>query len=166
MKKLLLPALIAVIFIQLSVPVYMIAGKYDTLRTGEEYRFIVYPADPYDAFRGRYVDLGARQDIYGDGKYGVIAVDSDGFAYIEAITDERPRAGAYVKSGSRNWFTIPIGRYYMDEKLAPRAETLTRQTDLDKSTYVTVRIKNGNLVVSGLFIDGEAIEDILNSESN
>ena len=162
MKKLLLPALIAVIIIQLSVPVYMIFDKYDTLRTGEEFKFLVLPVDPYDAFRGRYVSLNLRQDIlYGGGKYGLISVDSDGFAYIESITDEKPQTGAYIKSGSRDWFIIPVDRYYMDEKLAPMADSLTRQRDLDENAYVAVRVKNGKIVVSGLFIGGTAIEDII-----
>lgn len=163
MKKRLLPILIAVFIIQLFVPIYMIIGKYDTLRTGEEFKFKVSPVDPYDAFRGRYVSLNARQEVSGGGKYGIIAIDTDGYAYIETITDEKPKSGAYVKSSSRDWFTMPIERYYMDEKLAPKAESLTRQRDENKITYVTVRVKNGKLVISGLFIDGAAIEDIINT---
>ena len=163
MKKYVLPALIAVIIIQLSVPAYMITDKYYTLRTGEEFKFRVYPVDPYDAFRGRYVNLNARQDSPGGGMYGVIAVERDGFAYIEKITDKKPQAVPYVKSGSRGWFAMPIDRYYMDEKLAPKAESLTRQNSQNDNTYVTARVKNGKLVITGLFIDGMAIEDIIGS---
>lgn len=161
MKKWLLPILAAVIVIQLFVPVYMIIGKYDTLKTGDEFKFKVYPVDPYDAFRGRYVSLNARQEVSGSGKYGIIAVDTDGYAYIKTITDDKPKTAAYVKSGGRDWFSLPIDRYYMDEKLAPKAEILTRNQDEDQVAYVTVRVKNGNLVISGLFIDGTAIETLL-----
>ena len=166
MKKWLMPALIAVIVIQLFTPIYMIANKYHILRTGEEFIFKVNPVDPYDAFRGRYVRLDAHQAVLapGPGRYGVIAIDADGFAYISTITDNRPVSGVYVKSNSQSWFTLPIDRYYMEERLAPRAEVLTWQRALDEEAYVTVRVKNGELVVSGLFIDGVAIDDILRNE--
>ena len=165
-KKFLMPALIAAIILQLFVPVYMIIKKYDVLNTGEEFRFKVNPVDPYDAFRGRYVQLYYRQEIYGNGKYCVIKVDADGFAYITEITDEKPKNAAYVKSESRQWFSLPITRYYMDEKFAPKAESLVRQSQWEQEaeTYVTVRIKNGELVISGLFIDGVSIEDIIKNQ--
>ena len=162
MKKLLLIALVIMIVIQLFIPIYMIASKYDILSNGEEYKFVVNPVDPYDAFRGRYVSLNpltiSRNQT---GKYGIIRVDEDGFAYVHKVTNEKPKNETYVKSIGTSWFRLPIDRYYMDEKLAPRAETIIQQNGQRRETYVTVRIKNGNLVVSGLFIDGIAIEDIL-----
>lgn len=163
-KKWLMPALLAVILIQLLVPVYMIAGKFDTLRNGEEFLFKVSPVDPYDAFRGRYVSLNARQEVSGYGKYGLIAVGEDGFAYVSEITEDKPASGVYVKSNGDYWFSLPIDRYYMDEKSAPRAEVITRQRESEREAYVAVRIKNGNLVVSGLFVDGLPIEEILRNE--
>jgi len=166
MKKWLMPALIAVIVIQLFTPIYMIANKYHILRTGEEFIFRVNPVDPYDAFRGRYVRLNAQQAVRASnsGRYGVIAIDADGFAYISATTDNRPVSGVYVKSSSRSWFTLPIDRYYMEERLAPRAQALVGQREQGEEACVTVRIKNGELIISGLFIDGIAIEDILRNE--
>ena len=162
-KKWLMPALIAVIVIQLFTPIYMIANKYHILRTGVEFIFRVNPVDPYDAFRGRYVNLNAQQavEVSGSGRYGIIAVDADGFAYVSSITDNKPVSGAYVRSNSRSWFMLPINRYYMEERLASRAETLIWERAPDKEAYVTVRIKNGELIISGLFVDGVAIEDIL-----
>jgi uncharacterized membrane-anchored protein len=164
MKKLLMPALILIIVIQFAVPVFPIIQKYDTLKNGAEYRFAVYPVDPYDAFRGRYVNLSLRQNVSKKGKYGTILVASDGYAYIENVTDEKPRTKDFIKSGSNNWFSLPINRYYMDEEFAPRAETLVRRRESDSAAYVTVRVKEGNLVVSGLFVDGKAIEDIIKNE--
>lgn len=161
MKKHTLWALVAVIIVQLLTPAYMIAHRYDILRRGEEFRFIVAPVDPYDAFRGRYVYLNSPQATTGYGKYGIIAVDGEGFAYIREIADEKPSGVPYVKSAGRNWFSLPISRYYMDEKLAPKAESYTRQRSPERESYVTVRVKNGELVVSGLYVGGEAIEDIV-----
>ena len=166
MKKWLMPALIAVIVIQLSTPIYLIANKYHILRTGEEFRFTAAPVHPFDVVRGRYVYLNVRQaaGASGPGRYGTIAVDSDGFAYISSITESRPVSGSYVKSSSRSWFTLPIDRYYMEERLAPRAEELAWRREPGDEAYVTVRVKNGELVVSGLYIDGVAIEDIIRNE--
>jgi len=159
-KKLLLPVLILVILAQLFAPVYMMADRYDTLKNGVEYKFKVRPVDPYDAFRGRYVFLNVRQNISGSGKYGIIEVDSNGFAKVKKATDQRPQDGAYIKSKSNYWFDLPIDRYYMDEKLAPEAEGLM-WSGKAKEAYVTVRVKNGKLVVSGLYVDGKAIEDVI-----
>ena len=163
MKKMALPALIVTILVQLMVPAYMIYGKYDILRTGDEYRFSVMPVDPYDAFRGRYVRLNSPQQVWGSGKYGVIDVGPDGFAYVAEITDAKPVGKPYVTSDSRNWFRLPIDRYYMAEHLAPRAETYVADMDRDRAAYVTVRIKNGSLVISGLYVDGVPIEEIVKS---
>ena len=164
MKKLLMPALIVLIIFQLLMPVIKIIDKYIILKTGIEFKFKVYPVDPYDAFRGRYISLNARQDLSSSGKYGIISVDGNGFANIISITENKPSSGHYVKSVKREWFTLPIDRYYMDEKSAPKAERLTQQRESGDEAYVTVRVKNGNLVISGLYIDGIAIEDIIKNE--
>ena len=161
MKKYLLPGLIVTILLQLLVPSYKIYVKYDILRTGNEYFFRVNPVDPYDAFRGRYVYLYAPQDAGGQGVYGLIAVDADGFARVTELSDEKPATGPYVKSESDRWFAMPISVYYMEENLAPRAETYVRQRNVEEETYVSVRIKEGELVVSGLFVDGVPIEEVI-----
>jgi len=161
-KKLLFPALIIVIAVQLLVPGYQIINKYNVLKTGEEFKFRVDPVDPYDAFRGRYVSLNVQPDVYlsTNGRYGKITVDDDGFARISSISNNKPVSGSYVKSAG-NWFVLPIDRYYMEEKLAPEAERLIWQRQEGKDAYIIARVKNGTLVISGLYIDGVAIEDII-----
>ena len=161
MKKFILPGLVIMIIIQISLPAYLIIHKYDILRTGTEYKFKVRPVDPYDAFRGRYVSLNVNQAVEGYGKYGVITVGKDGYAFVDRATDVKPIKEVYVKSQHKFRFSLPIDRYYMDEKMAPRAEALTSRSGAGEEAYVTVRIKNGELVVSGLYIDGIAIEDII-----
>jgi len=165
MKKILMAALAALIIIQLFVPISGIIKRFNVLKTGTEFKFKVYPVDPYDAFRGRYVSLNVQQRSNGKGKYGVIALDKDGFAVITSVSDNKPASGHYVTSIERGWFTLPIDRYYMDEKFAPKAERLTQRREADAEAYVTVRVKNGTLVVSGLYIDGVAIEDIIKQET-
>ena len=162
-KKHLVAVLAVLLIIQLAVPVYMIAGKYDVLINGEEHKFRVRPIDPYDAFRGRYVAVGIQTDLRGNEKYGIIGVMPDGFSDLVSLTDSKPVTGAYVKSIARDWFRMPIDRYYMDEKLAPKAESLVSRGS-EKEAYVTARIKNGSLVISGLYVDGVPIEEMLRSK--
>lgn len=165
MKKFLLPILIVVILIQLFIPANMIYQKYDIIKTGQEFKFRVNPIDPYDAFRGRYVSLNYGETFPMDrnGKHGSIVVGKDGFAKIDKISDE-PIGDIYVRSTRNDYFKMPIDRYYMDEKMAPQAETLIREQVTGKDTYITVRIKNGTLVITGLYIDGMPIEDIIKSK--
>ena len=164
MKKFYMPALIVVIVIQLLAPLSMIANKYDIVKTGEEYRFKVNLYDPYDAFRGRYLALNVGDTVYGEGRYGVVSVDGDGYARVVSLTDKKPAGGAYIKSGtSKSWYELPIDRYYMEDRLAPEAEARMRNLPRNSEAYVTARVKNGNLVITGLYIDGVAIEDLLRS---
>ena len=153
--------MIALIIVQLLTPIYMIANKYDIINSGEEFLFRVNPVDPYDAFRGRYVSLSPQSSVYGEHRYGIIAVDNGGYAYVDELADDKPNSGAYVKSINPKWFRLPISRYYMNDKLAPLAEKITRDRTRKDEAYVSVRIKNGELVVTGLFIGGVAIEDII-----
>jgi len=163
-KKLIIPLLIVAFAIQWCAPVYAIAHKYNILRTGEEFKFSVRPIDPVDAFRGRYVSLNSPMGFSENGKYGALAVGEDGYAYVSEVMDDKPKSGPYVKNSGKYWFRLPIDRYYMEENLAPRAEALMRRSRFNGEAYVTVRVKNGELVISGLYVDGVAIEDILRGE--
>lgn len=157
-----------VICIQLIIPLYIIFNKYHILKTGKEVYFRVKPVDPYDAFRGRYVTLSLEQSLYNVEKngilYAIIDIDEDGFAYITEITNNIPQNNMYIKSKTRKYFLLPLDRYYMDEKLAPKAEKVVQNRDINKNfkdVYVSVRIINGETVISGLFVDGKSIEDIV-----
>jgi hypothetical protein len=164
MKNYRLILIIILAVIQLAVPAYLVFDKYDTLRNGVEIKLRSYPVDPYDAFRGRYVSLNVNafsQNMTSADRenkpYGIIGFDDEGFAVIEELSEKPPERGLYVKSESKYYFSLPVGRYYMDEKLAPAAEIAVRGNQ--SQAYVTARIKKDKLVVSGLYIDGVPIED-------
>jgi hypothetical protein len=173
LKKILLPLLILVIIIQLGVPAYFVYEKYDTLKTGKEYKFEIELYDPYDAFRGRYVALTAveQNKIYNytsdtfsgsrftGGRYGIIVTGKDGFAVIDSTVDLKPASGDYVKSVSSRYFALPIERYYLDEELAPGVQSLLLSGSRKLKPYVILRVKNGNAVIQGLYINGIRIED-------
>ena len=159
MKRILLSILIVALIVQLFVPLYMIWERYDILKNGAEVKFDITMYDPYDAFRGRYVSIRARNALAVDeGRYGIVEVRDDGIAVITKVSEEIPKEGLYLTSSDEKRFSFPHDRYYMEEKLAPKAEKLLRLSD---NVYITLRIKNGKSVISGLFVDDTPIEEYL-----
>lgn len=130
---------------QLAVPAWMIAGQERVLARGEVYRFRLRPADPYDPFRGRYLQLAfadnmapapgvARERLYGQKLCAKIVVDAEGFAKVESLSVKPPAEGPYVWVRTLgDWgdgkvrFDLPFDRYYLREDLAPKAEALLRE---------------------------------------
>jgi len=157
-KRLVLLAFLCAL--QLLVPAGMIYNKYDILKNGAMVKFQVRPIDPYDPFRGRYVAVNVPLDITNySGRYGIVLVNENGFGNVVKVTDEKPAGELYVKSLSPNYFRMPIERYYMDEKLAPEAERLP--FDEENRAFVVARIKNGNVVLQGLYVNDVPIEEYL-----
>jgi uncharacterized membrane-anchored protein len=177
LKKYLLPLLIFTILVQLFVPAYFVFEKYDTLKTGEEYKFEVALYDPYDAFRGRYVAIRtvAQQNMYErydssglnvSSKYGLVSLDDEGFAYISSISDVKPETGDYIKSASSRYFNLPVERYYTDEDIAPQLQQFLFNSRQAVKPYIILRVKDGNAVIQGLYVDGVRIEEYLLNKSN
>lgn len=156
MKKKLLYLLWGYFILQLVVPGYFVYRHYDTLQTGESLRFEVVPYDPYDPFRGRYVRLSTAQSLNSwEGEYALLTADENGYARVTGWSDQRPDRGIYAKN-------LRLDRYYMNEKQAPETERLQRKLDYDVDTMVlTVRVKNGNYVIEGLFLNDIPIEQYL-----
>ena len=164
MKKTVLLVLILAIIVQIAVPAYMIWGKYDVLKNGEEVKIKVAPIDPYDAFRGRYVSLWYDDDLSYEerqGKYGILEIGEDGFATVKKVVKEKPEDELYITSKDDDYFYIPLDRYYMEETLAPKAESMITE---EKEAYVTIRIKEDKAVLSGLYIDDKPIEKLLSKD--
>ena len=57
-----------------------------------------------------------------------------------------------------DYFNIPLDRYYMEETLAPKAQDMI---SVEREAYVTVKIKDGKSVLSGLYVEGQPIEESL-----
>lgn len=156
MKKATLHLLIGYFILQLAVPGYFVYRHYNTLYTGESYKFEVAPYDPYDPFRGRYVSLRPTLSLYSmDGEYVVLEKDSAGYAVISGWQADKPKTGQYAKN-------LQLNRYYMNEKMAPEAERIQRNLDLKSETiYLLVRVKNGDYVIEGLYINDVPIEQYI-----
>ena len=154
MKKPVLYLLTAYIALQLLIPGYMIFRYYDTLATGEDYKFVVAPYDPYDPFRGRYVALRAEQPMYGPGNYALLNRDEQGYAVVSGWSETRPTGIAYVQN-------LSLNRYYMNEAMAPEAERIQRNLADTDSLYLLVKVKNGSYVIEGLYLNGIPIEQYI-----
>lgn len=156
MKKLTCWLITGYFILQLAVPGYFVYHHYDTLYTGESYKFDVAPYDPYDPFRGRYVSLSTTLSLYSsDGEYALLGKDSAGYAVINEWVSQKPTDKPYVKN-------LILNRYYMNEKMAPEAERIYRDLDLDKEKiYLLVKVKNGDYVIEGLYINDIPIEQYI-----
>lgn len=182
--KLVVGLFLCVCLAQVITPLSMIARREFVLKHGAQYKFKVAPVDPYDAFLGRYVALRfeenyclcAKEDKLNAGKevYALIDVDSRGFAKFSALAVSRPEKGPYIKtrlsyvSGDKAYLDIPIDRYYMEEKSAPRAEKIYQQRSQNgkEDAYAVIRIQDGMAVIESLYVAGKRIESLVDSLLN
>lgn len=176
-KNELLKIFIVLAIIQLAVPLYMVWHWENILQTGKQYTWVTAPVDPYDALRGRYVDLrfkemtgpilGKSQLNSGQTAYAMIAEDKSGYAFVSGISASRPEGNSYVKikvsyvdNEKIIHFVLPFKRYYMQENLAPAAEQAYSKS-AGKEATVFVRVKDGYGVVEELYIGDQTIYEYL-----
>jgi uncharacterized membrane-anchored protein len=168
---------ILVVIIQLAVPAVMIARRELTLKQGVAFKFETAPVDPYDAFRGRYVNLSFKEEQAplgrdsnlerGQTAYAYLRKDSNGFAEIYKVKVKPPANENYLKVEVRYIdsqqgqikFDLPFDRYYLQEEVAQVAEKYYRQVNQDKeiASYVVVRVKSGFGVLEELYLDQQPI---------
>ncbi|MFT6335526.1 MAG: putative membrane-anchored protein [Halioglobus sp.] len=100
------------ILAQLYVPAKMIWNSESTIKDGKAYKFKTQPVDPYDPFRGKFIDLRydverekcdlnglknkKQQEIYK--AYAEIINKPNGFAEISKLTiDKQYLSGDYIE---------------------------------------------------------------------
>jgi len=180
-------AFFAVMLLYLCFPFSLIFNQEKILTKGELHLFRSLPIDPYDAFRGRYVALssdisGQLQDrngtwTYGEKAYVTFKSDSLGYAIVDKISISPPEHSDYLHlkvmrvTENEIFFTPPenMQRYYMNEKLAPKAEQayrdLNRRANRDQKAkaHLEVRIWKGECLIEDLYLDGMAVGEYLES---
>lgn len=161
--------------IQIAVPLFMVAQREATLRHGRAYRFRTEPVDPADAFRGRYVQLdfgarrtrlpGAARYEHGQRLYAQLGEDEQGFARITSLSGTRPSTGDWlrVRMGYSSDVMLPFDRYYMNERLAPQAETLYREHNRQgrRDAHAVVRVRGNSAALEELYVGGRPIAEAL-----
>jgi len=155
-KKILLCCLIGLIVLQVLIPGLTISRHYNTLRNGSDYKFIVMPYDPYDPFRGRYVELRPAELTYYT--YSVLGRDARGYATVLPESgQDMPKSGEYIKN-------LQLNRYYMNEQMAPIAERIQQNLSDDDVMYLLVKVKDGHYVIEGLYLNDISIETYIMNE--
>lgn len=185
-KYKLLLVFILVALVQVYIPAKMILDSEGVLDSGIVYKFKTAPVDPTDPFRGKFITLRYKDNslevenesdwISGEEIYVILSKDKDGFAKIKFILKEAPQYEVdyfkakirSVSSSGSNQVRIayPFNRYYMEESKAEAAEKAYRrsQADTSKLTYALVSIKDGEVVLQDVLIDGVSIKDIAAKE--
>lgn len=181
MKKNKIIIYIVAIFILFIIPIGTVFIKTDALRNGEEFLFKVEAFDPYDMFRGNYLRINfMEQDVVGEypkeGEYGdwlYVSVDKsgDGFAYFSNISIEKPKeisnyykTRGYYREYSKTYNIDTPTRYYMNENKSLDAEEVYNE-NMD-NTYVKVRIKDGQMVIVGVYVNDVLIDTIEPTQKN
>ena len=176
-----LAGFLALAVLQLAVPASRLVMREITLRTGTRFKFKTAPVDPYDAFRGRYVAVrvaedrapyaGAALPKHGTKVYISIAEGEDGFARLSAASMSCPAGPDYIAGRMAGVvFTneirvaLPLDRFYMNEKLAPKAEHAYRQRGEGREAWLAVRVRKGMAVIEDLYIGDKTITDYLKTE--
>ncbi len=164
------------ILILFAIPIYTIVTNDTTLKGGTEYLFKVEAFDPYDMFRGNYLNISFKEDSvyvnflkdYNTAReecYVTIGTSSDGFAYFKSVSFEKPKntsnyfkTTGYYRSYSQEYIIDTPNRYYMNENKSLRAESLYRENI--NNTYVKVRVKDGKMVIVGVYVNNILIDTI------
>lgn len=175
-KNKLITYIIAVIILFLF-PIITIFIQKDTLDNGEEFLFKVEAFDPYDMFRGNYLYVTFKENEVKSedigNSYGTFFVtvenDEDGFGYFSKISLSKPKdtsnyytTNAYYSKYSNCYIINTPYRYYMNEDKAQEAEKIYRENT--ENTYVKVRVKNGEMVIVGVYVNDILIDTIDNND--
>lgn len=177
-------ALVFVALFQLSALGSRVWNLEAVLTTGERHLFKAAPVDPVDYFSGRYVAINLdgvtfkvgeeelRNFDYGRKRWVAIEKGEDGFSRFSGYTEE---TGAGPRVFARTWVSgkeevrvdPPFSRFYMNEKLAPRAEAAYNRAamrDGKRDAWVAVRIKDGVGVIEELYIGGKPVSEYLKEQ--
>lgn len=140
-------------------------------RPAQTFEFKVTGYDPYDPARGHFLALTVhphKVNIRKSGSYAVVSTDKDGYAEVIDII-AKPDGRPCVKLKYFNGYGVlryKFDRFYINEKLARRAESVFRMAvNAKKRCVLVVRAyEDGASAVSDLLIDGKSIR-ILAAES-
>lgn len=169
---------IIAIIILFIIPIITIITNYNTLKSGEVFIFKVRSYDPYDVFRGNYMNIVFDENsvintsnIIDTFKkvYVEIGKNNDGFGYFKSISNTKPKntktyfktnCNMYSYNESKKKYVIDTpNRYYMNEKKSKMAEEILNKNI--KNAYVKVSVKNGKMNVIGLYINGILIDECI-----
>ena len=169
---------VIVIIAMFAVPALMISKGEDVLNKGRVYIFKAAPVDPYDYFRGRYVNIRIEKNYVSippdatldfkpdEPVYAGIKTDNEGFAYFDSLSKTVPEDGDYAKvhfsyrDKEKAYLLIPFNQFYMNETLAPEAERVVREALVKRkdSCVIKLRVHNDTAVIEDLLINNMPVK--------
>ncbi|MEG6586668.1 GDYXXLXY domain-containing protein [Dendrosporobacter sp. 1207_IL3150] len=171
---------ILVVFAQIATPLYMAWHWENILQTGQRFYWETEPIDPFDAFKGRYIDLRFREatapiddnsDLkYGQSAYAVISVNTEGKAFISGVRAEKPSDYQYLKvrvnhtEGDTAHVQLPFRRYYLPEEIASEAEA-AYLNNAGRTSVAAVRLKDGYGVIEELYLGNKNLREYLRNSN-
>lgn len=178
--------LVVVVLLQLGALAWMIYDHEQVLERGTVYKFRTAPIDPRDPFRGEYVILNFEAETgnwpLGDNAgstgnttaFGLLDVDSAGYAIITALSHEAPAEGDHLAVTYMTWgndtaerIALPFDRYYLTEGDGAATESMLQpQWNEDERVeplpaYAVVRVWKGKAVVEDLVIGDRPLKEWL-----
>lgn len=166
--------LIAVMFIQLLIPVGMIAyrnNEKDTaLETGEKYLFRI----EYLYYMDGCITFDIKNAYKIDTRYAAVEKGEDGYAVITA-SKSRPKGENYIRSSVDTDFSFP--EYIINTETYENLDfvqftngtvSVNYETYLNsyENIYLEAYVYKGEVSVNEIYIDGEKIEDVLEELNN
>ncbi|MGF1635661.1 MAG: GDYXXLXY domain-containing protein [Cyclobacteriaceae bacterium] len=172
---------------QWLVPGRMVWIHEQTIRLGESVKFKTASVDPFDLFRGKYVELGYRnmtiettpQENWKPGEkvFVLLEKDAQGYAKAKGLSRKRPEGKLYFQTILRSESTfkgrsnidvdIPFSRYYADEFDAPLIEKTTLNfSDTLIYAWADVRLYQGKAVLNQLYIGELTASDWVKKHNN
>jgi uncharacterized membrane-anchored protein len=140
---------------------------YVTVWAGEEITLQSRPIDPYDPFRGAYVQLAYEQEIVPRHKVFIENPDynqkvfvtfiKEGNHYVvDQVLSQVPEHALYLRAtyryrlGDDHLLDFNLGRYYTNE-----AEALYLEEMRGEGILVQVKIRRGRGIMTGIVAEGE-----------
>ena len=171
-KKLVYIAFFLMALVQLYVPYKMISNRNDVLENGKHLKFLLNSNDPYDHFRGKYINIDfiankfktSDKNIWknGDEVYVTFKNDEYGFAMIKSVSRQKPKGTeTYVRAEIDRFYDneveilYPFNKYFLNEAISESTEKMLIEAHNDKSkiVFVVVSVKDGEAVLKDLKIE-------------
>ncbi len=169
---------------QVSIPLYMIWNKEQTIRKGNSFLFEIAPIDPTHPLKGKYIILNypvlnviSKSEInLNKPVYAILEKKENQEYNIISLSNVAPsRTSDFVKVEVNNWIfernqedslqyniNFPFTEFYMEESKAPKAEEIYRSLNQDttQTAYAVVSIYKGDAVVTDVVINGKSIVEL------
>lgn len=159
MKKIILTASMAIVILaQIFAIGCLFINRYDIVLGGDKFKFLVEDLDLSKAKEKGYIDFELKKKISGQGDYGVLKIDGNGYAELNSVMVQAPSFGAYIINSENGYFEFPYSRYYLNDIIDYEENLLLPK---EYNACIKVRIKEGKVELMNLVVNGENIESYI-----